>query len=119
MTIHTSTAGILVYLLNGLSVADGTRSTTDIARASESESGLIDLIVDEAKAHGLDASIVEHAFTNDAAAKSAVNDMYARWVNASETGSYLLPNDVNGWLWLSSISIDAFFIAKDSEVRLS
>ena len=48
--------------------------------------------------------------------KIALDDSYMRWINAGDTGNYPSPSGVNGWLWLSTITVDALFVAKDTAI---
>jgi len=109
MAFVNGRAGILIYTINALVELDPGFTSLDAARAGES--GFIDVVLAKAHETGLDVSLLEHWFAEDPQSRADVDDLYGRWTNASETGEFLLSNDVNGWLWLSSISVNAFLVS--------
>jgi len=109
-------AVILLYTLNGLAAAEPERTTTDIDKASESS--LTEYIIERARLNGIDVSLTELAFRNNPTLAAELDDMYQRWLNAADPGKYWLRSETNGWLWVSSVSIDAFFGGRDSSVTV-
>ena len=108
MSFNNNSAGQLIYAINALIEIDPDFTTSDAVKAGEA--GFIEVLLEKAHKHRMDVSFLERLFSDDPESKAAVDDLYSRWTNASETGSYLLSDSVNGWLWLSSISIDSFLV---------
>lgn len=109
MSFTNRRAGLLIYVINALVERDPTFTPTEAVRAGES--GLVAAVIDKALERGIDTSLLETWFEQDRQSRSDVDELFARWTNASETGDFLLSDGVNGWLWLSSIAVDAFLVS--------
>jgi len=114
MTIRRIEAVFILYTLNSLAAAEPERTTTDLDDATESS--LTAYILERARLNGIDVSFLEHAFRTNTKLESELDDMYQRWLNAADPGKYWLRSGTNGWLWVSSVSVDAFFGARDNVV---
>jgi hypothetical protein len=114
MTFTNGRAGQLIYTINALVERDPNFTTTDAVRAGEN--GFVDVLFARANDTGLDVSMLKHWFGEDPQSRIDVDDLYLRWTNASETASFMFSDDVNGWLWLSSISVNSFLVGPYSDL---
>lgn len=119
MTVNLSRATIamLIYTINSLADLDPQRSSSEID--DHVSSGVFDFVIARASGFGLDTSYLEQWRSQNSDAATEIDEIYIRWTNASGVGNYMLPSqNANGWIWLSSISTDIFFISQDSGVRV-
>ena len=108
MSFYNNSAGIMIYFINALVEKDPDFTVSEAVSAGEE--GLIGVLFERADLRSVDVSLLKATFDDDPGARTAVDDLYARWTNASDASSYALSVESNGWLWLSSISIDSFLV---------
>ncbi|TBN57581.1 hypothetical protein EYE40_09375 [Glaciihabitans arcticus] len=118
MTFSKSTVAMLTYAINSLAALDPDASVIDVLRLAEAER-LVETILERADKHGLDVSSLQKWFKENAKDVAALDNYYARSTNANDSGKYWLPNGANGWLWISSLTIEGFFITPDSELPVA
>lgn len=108
MTFTNGRAGLLIYTINALAELDRDFTVQDAVKAGKD--GFFLALTAKAREHGLDASMFEQWIADDLDAIHDVDDVYARWTNATDSGTFQLPREANGWIWLSSISVNAFLV---------
>ncbi len=108
MTFTNNHAGMLVYNLNALAAREPEYTVHDAAR--DAEAGFVDSLLAKLRQHDLDTSMLELYFA-DGTTREDLDDMFARWTNAADSGKFLLSYEANGWLWLSSIAVNVFLVS--------
>lgn len=108
MTFTNAGAGILIYNLNALAARESEYTVHDAAR--DAEAGFVNSFLAKLRLHDLDSSMFELYF-GDGTTREDLDDLFARWTNAADSQKFLLPYEANGWLWLSSIAVNAFLVS--------
>jgi hypothetical protein len=108
MTFTNGRAGLLIYTINALAELDRDFTVHDAVKAGEE--GFFLVLTAKAREHGLDTSVLELWVSDDLDAVHDIDGVYARWTNATNPGTFQLPREANGWIWLSSISVNAFLV---------
>ena len=117
MTFTNTRAGLLIYTINALAELDRSFTTLDAVRAGES--GFVSVFLTKINEYSLDLSLFESWLAEGTESRSAIDDLFARWTNATEAGQYWLPEAANGWLWLSSIAVNVFLVSPYGDLDAS